>query len=668
MRTDVQWAGWLGACLALVACAIPPEQALPQGQGLTPIQLTVQVPGKVLPGFGTKYIDLANATRIYVSYGGAGIGSNAYDYSAGLGPSYADFGAVDPGTGLRSATVSGSVLAGNGRRFYVMLQDPGFMNAFEGVANVPSNATTTVNVSRHTTMTARIFRELYKISVAKTLTVDPTAVQAVSDTLLNTNSVDGTALDGGQPQINVTHIHPNNALYQRIASMIANGEGAGAPWTPAAPASIPQEVKDMTVNAQQKGTVTVNALTASGLPLNDSCVIKLNDFVSSPVTTTQGNPASVTFNNVPLTWNVSNFVPNNWTATVTNTVTGEVKNQTVQVTANNGTYSLNLSMSPAAARTYAGTWTAGNNGNNLHPSISQVQGYGGMAYHNGDLYFVDSNNGSWSMVRKVTNLGNGRAIVNVAGTGAAGSNLDPTNPLNTQFSNPRSVAVDSAGNVYVGDMDNHRIVKITPANAVSVFYSHAVTGTGWPARNLDPWTLKIYNNGAGTELLYMGTRQYIYAFDLNQAVPGGGYTDTHARYTVPGYNDWGIYTTRTADQLFFSTYDASMWRIYRRDLTNSTNTIVAGTTNASSTQGTIGNVANISATAGLHVTPSGVLFINSLIFDFCRLSNALGADTNQMVINSMWNGSVGYAYGDIAADGSNLYYRATNGALITQAP
>ena len=59
-----------------------------------------------------------------------------------------------------------------------------------------------------------------------------------------------------------------------------------------------------------------------------------------------------------------------------------------------------------------------------------------------------------------------------AGSGTEGSG----NGIGTeaQFNLPFGVAVDSSDNVYVADLDNHRIRKITPAGVVSTL---AGTGT-----------------------------------------------------------------------------------------------------------------------------------------------------------------------------------------------
>lgn len=87
---------------------------------------------------------------------------------------------------------------------------------------------------------------------------------------------------------------------------------------------------------------------------------------------------------------------------------------------------------------------------------------------NGNLYLADANN---KKIRKITSSG----VVSTL----AGSNSGYSDGLGStaQFANPLGVATDLQGNVYVADMDNQAIRKITPDGMVSTFTG--ATGGGY---------------------------------------------------------------------------------------------------------------------------------------------------------------------------------------------
>ncbi len=93
---------------------------------------------------------------------------------------------------------------------------------------------------------------------------------------------------------------------------------------------------------------------------------------------------------------------------------------------------------------------------------------------NGNLFVADQNN---HVIRKITPAGE---VSTFAGNGTPGF-LD-ANGVNAQFNQPTGLAIDGAGNLYVGDQSNNRIRKITPTGDVSTFAgsgsSLSTDGTG----------------------------------------------------------------------------------------------------------------------------------------------------------------------------------------------
>lgn len=107
---------------------------------------------------------------------------------------------------------------------------------------------------------------------------------------------------------------------------------------------------------------------------------------------------------------------------------------------------------------FAGSGTAG--AANGTGAAAQFNGPNGTAVGtDGTVYIADSSN---HRIRKISPAG---VVTTLAGSGTAG-NANGTGTA-AQFNFPQRLAVDSANNVYVADVNNHRVRKITPAGVVT---------------------------------------------------------------------------------------------------------------------------------------------------------------------------------------------------------
>ena len=145
----------------------------------------------------------------------------------------------------------------------------------------------------------------------------------------------------------------------------------------------------------------------------------------------------------------------------------------------------------------------------LTGSVGSANGTGGAARFSfpqglaidgtGNLYVGDTDNYT---IRKVTPVGTNWVVTTLVGRAGISGSVDGTNSA-ARLSDPKGVAVDSAGNIYVADEENHTIRLVTPVGTDWVVTTPAglahnpgsADGTGNAARFADPYGVAVDNTG-----------------------------------------------------------------------------------------------------------------------------------------------------------------------------
>jgi sugar lactone lactonase YvrE len=121
--------------------------------------------------------------------------------------------------------------------------------------------------------------------------------------------------------------------------------------------------------------------------------------------------------------------------------------------------------------TVAGNGTAGYNGDNIAATSAQINTPTGVAVDGaGNVYVADLNN---QRIRKVTPSG---TITTVAGNGTGGYNGDNIAATSAELYAPAGVAVDGGGNLYIADARNCRIRKVTPDGIIGTVAGNGTAG------------------------------------------------------------------------------------------------------------------------------------------------------------------------------------------------
>jgi sugar lactone lactonase YvrE len=154
--------------------------------------------------------------------------------------------------------------------------------------------------------------------------------------------------------------------------------------------------------------------------------------------------------------------------------------------------------------TVAGTGHAGYSGDNGLATAAALNSPSGVAVDvSGSLYVADTYN---HRIRKVDTAG---VITTVAGTGSSGYSGDNGPATAAMLNNPYGVAVDSLGNIYIADRENHRIRKVDLAGTITTVVGN---GVGMHSGDNGPATAATLNRPCGVAVDAAGNL-YIAATD-----------------------------------------------------------------------------------------------------------------------------------------------------------
>src|SRR6266850_560321 len=146
-------------------------------------------------------------------------------------------------------------------------------------------------------------------------------------------------------------------------------------------------------------------------------------------------------------------------------------------------------------RVIAGTGKRGVSGDGGPASSAQLKYPHGVAVDGtGNVFIADSNN------NRIRMLTAGGVITTVAGEGTAGFSGDGGPALAAQLKYPVGVAVDGAGNLFIADRYNNRIRKVTPDGIISTLTGgrSGFSGDGGPAASAqinDPRGVAVDRSG-----------------------------------------------------------------------------------------------------------------------------------------------------------------------------
>lgn len=286
--------------------------------------------------------------------------------------------------------------------------------------------------------------------------------------------------------------------------------------------------------------------------------------------------------------------------------------------------------------TLAGNGTSGFSGDGGAATGAQLAGPDGVAVDKaGNLYIADSGN---MRIRKVSAAG---IITTVAGSGNCCNEGDGGPATSAQLSFPSGVAVDTAGNLYIADNGDNRIRMVNSASIIST-----IAGNGGPGYSGDGGsaTQAELNQPAGvaidgsgnlyiTDIANLRLRK-VSAAGIITTLAGGGTGDGGLAVFGLLNTPWGI-ARDSAGNTYIA--DSGNNRVRKVAASGIITTVAGVGTTGYSGDGGPGVSAQLNAPAGLALDTSGNLYIaDTHNYRVRRL------DTSGNITTVAGNGSYGY--------------------------
>ena len=335
--------------------------------------------------------------------------------------------------------------------------------------------------------------------------------------------------------------------------------------------------------------------------------------------------------------------------------------------------------------TVAGNGTQGYSGDAGPATSASMNAPRGIAVDSvGNIYIADSPN---NVIRKVS--ASTGVISTVAGNGTQGYSGDGGSAISAELDTPAGVAADSAGNIYIADMSNNVIREVIASTGVIT----TVAGVGddfWGGYSGDggPATDATFADPAGVALDSSGNLYIADMFNnvIRKVTGATGIITTVAGNGTSGYSGDGGPATSAEMNLPTNVAVDSAGNIYIADLDNQViREVVASTGNISTVagDGTGGysgdggpaTSAMLGYPAGVAVDDQGNIYISESGNSVVRKVTA----STGIITTMVWNGLTGYT-GDgdlataaaltspsgVAIAAASGYYLASNLYIVDQ--